>query len=1121
MNNDVVPPDQLARDAIAFRYGDTLFVEAGAGNGKTEALVGRVINLVKSSDDVSLDDVAVITFTNKAAAELRHRVRSQLENLVADCSEPAVRERLEASLEKLDGAAISTLHRFARRLLNDHSIEAGLPPSFEVLDENSSQVAFLERFEKFLDSLLMDPAWARTLLIGDVLGINPAKDLLPLAMELHKSWDLLEPGQFREVEPIQFENLVAKGHSLISQESTFIGTADSDSMTACLEVIRKLVHELETAFDDIQQVEALVNTKVPSGKRKGRKDNWIDIEDLRSEYEDYRTELDLFRASLVDDVLRQLIVCLTTFILDGIREQREEGRLDYHGLLVSARETLRDPIRGPVIRSKVHNKYKYLLIDEFQDTDPIQIEIATLIASSLDTEPSASWQQTPTLPGRLFFVGDPKQSIYRFRRADISLYLDAQRKYEKGQLQLSTNFRSTPEVVNWINEVFGKLVQSRPNSQPAYTPLVPIRQSAPRGDAVTLLGTTAHEKSDTKDLSAEDVRRCEAHDITQTIIRIVSEGWSVNGDDTWREARFGDIAVLVPTRSAMTDIQRDFEKAGVSYRVASTTNVWRSQEIRDLVMCLRAINDPSDSLATVSALRSSVYGCGDDDLYQFKMTNPEAWNWNAVSIGDHTQRAKGGDPVAIGLAHLAELHGQRSTLTPSELLGRLVRDRQLEEQCAARINPRESLRRFRYVVDQARAWSDSGNGLLQTFIFWIDQQTAENARPIETVLSEDDDDSVQLMTIHAAKGLEFPITIVAGLSRQRRGESGVRVGHIMNRDLPEVKIRAGLETHGFDDWAQSEKLFAHDELIRTLYVACTRARDHLVVSLHRKESASHSNDQTEAHLLASASEGVEHIQVDHANEGEVWDSGHSPVAVSRPSLSEWSSRYDKAVQLSQQHRFMSATHIAEAAGDVLTSSENSDPGLLKDMDESELPIQGRGRYGTAVGRAVHAVLQTVDLVTGAGLTTLAEIHAEAEGIPELSTEVAELAGSAIASEEIQRATRHRHWRELHVACPIGDRIIEGYVDLVFETQQGLVVIDYKTDRVEPDEIAAKVGRYRLQGATYAAALEETTQQSVSEVMFAFLSTDSKAVFAALPDLQKAIGDVREVIGREAAAGNPR
>ena len=139
MHNDVMPPDQQARDAITSDHSKTLFVEAGAGCGKTEALVSRVINLVTSAD-VSIDDVAVITFTNKAAAELRYRIRARLEELLTACSEPSRREKLELSLAKLDGAAISTLHGFARRLLTEHSIEARLPPSFEGLDEIYSQV---------------------------------------------------------------------------------------------------------------------------------------------------------------------------------------------------------------------------------------------------------------------------------------------------------------------------------------------------------------------------------------------------------------------------------------------------------------------------------------------------------------------------------------------------------------------------------------------------------------------------------------------------------------------------------------------------------------------------------------------------------------------------------------------------------------------------------------------------------------------------------------------------------------------------------------------------------------------------------------------------------------------
>jgi len=1123
MHNDVMPPDQHARDAITSDHSKTLFVEAGAGCGKTEALVSRVINLV-TSVDVSIDDVAVITFTNKAAAELRYRIRARLEELVRACSEPSERERLELSLTKLDGAAISTLHGFARRLLTEHSIEARLPPSFEVLDEISSQVEFTERFETFLDSLLLDPVWSRTLLISDALGINPVNDLLPLAKELHKNWDLLKPTTHPELPAIQLDDLISQGRALAMQESTFIGSANSDSMTKSLMAIHEFVDRLETDFDEIQQIDTLANTKLPSGKTKGRKTNWIDIESLRSQYESYIADVASFRASLIDLILRRLTACLTDFILDGVAEQRKLGRLDYHDLLVSAREILTDSARGPLIRSKVHNKYKYLLIDEFQDTDPIQIEIATLIASPVDITSSPSWQTTPTLPGRLFFVGDPKQSIYRFRRADISLYLDAQEKYRDGQFLLSTNFRSTPGIISWINEVFSKLLSYRQGSQPKYAPLVPIRESTPVGDAVTVLGIDTGDRSRTGELSAGEVRFSEAHDIAQAILHMVKEGWVVHHDGGWRAANLSDVAVLVPTRSAMPNIQRAFERAGISYRVASTNNVWRSQEIRELVMCLRAINNPSDSLAAVSALRSSIYGCGDDDLYRFKIENSDPWAWGTITTEEHVKRAEGGNPVAVGLSHLAEMHQQCAILTPSELIGRVIADRQLLAQCSTRQDPRESLRRFRYVVDQARAWSDVGNGNLQSFIFWITQQTAENARPVETVLSENDDDSVQIMTIHAAKGLEFPIAVVAGLPLQAKTESGVRVGHTPDANLPEVKIRKGLETFGFDDWAQSEKLFTHDESIRTLYVACTRARDHLVISLHRKEASSNSGPQihSPAHLIAAALEGAEYTEADYSNRSAVWDSERPKISASRPDLAEWRNRYNKAVEFSGRSRFMSATQIAKSADELITVSSDIDiiePGLLKDVDESELPIQGRGRYGTAIGRAVHGVLQTVDLKSGEGLATLAKIQAEGEGIGDLSDEVAALAASAIDSEEIQLAIQNRYWRELHVACPIGEKIVEGYVDLVYETDQGLVVVDYKTDLVEPGEIDVKVDRYRLQGATYATALEETTRQSVSSVLFAFLSSDTKAIFASLPNLRDAIGDVRKVIEREGAAGN--
>ena len=165
------------------------------------------------------------------------------------------------------------------------------------------------------------------------------------------------------------------------------------------------------------------------------------------------------------------------------------------------------------------------------------------------------------------------------------------------------------------------------------------------------------------------------------------------------------------------------------------------------------------------------------------------------------------------------------------------------------------------------------------------------------------------------------------------------------------------------------------------------------------------------------------------------------------------------------------------------------------------------------------MLQTVDLKDGNGVKALAKLHAAAEGIPELSEEIASLASSAIDTQEVQSAVRGRYWRELHVACPIDGQLIEGYVDLVYESDDGLVVIDYKTDQIEPEEIESKVDRYRLQGATYALALEETTREKVSKVVFAFLSSHATARCVSLPNLQGAIVDAKEVIRREAEAGS--
>ena len=558
-----------------------------------------------------------------------------------------------------------------------------------------------------------------------------------------------------------------------------------------------------------------------------------------------------------EEAVQRLAVDLRRFTLEAADERRRAGELEFHDLLVLARDTLRDPEHGPTVRAALRQRYRHLLIDEFQDTDPIQIDLAVLIAGDDDVAPGTPWPEVATHEGQLFFVGDPKQSIYRFRRADISVFLQAADRFGPGgrRLALTTNFRTGRAIVERVNLVFGDLMRATDvagsPSQPAYAPLVAVRPDAPVGPPVAVLGAAAHEDAP----SAAVLRQRESADVAAAIRRVLAEGWLVedahSGPPTWRPARLGDITILLPTRTSLPALEDALGAAGVSYRTESASLVYASRLVRDVLLTLRAVDDPSDELAVVAALRSPLFACGDDDLYRYRRTHGGSFDHGVPP----PESVPTGDPVGAGLAYLHDLHEARLWATPSELADRVVRDRRVLELGEADGRPRDLWRRMRFVVDQARAWTDATNGTLRQYLAWIRQQTAEGSRVAEAVLPETDDDAVRIMTVHAAKGLEFPVTILAGLSTQpQRRRAGaeviwppgerclIRVGNAVVSDAYEARVPL-------------DEQMSHDERIRLLYVACTRAQDHLIVSLHRKsrvEAASSSMTLTSAELLASA-----------------------------------------------------------------------------------------------------------------------------------------------------------------------------------------------------------------------------------------------------------------------------
>ena len=1147
------PPlaDQAARDRIASDLGSTLFVEAGAGSGKTRALVERVIALIGSG--VAMENIAAITFTEKAGAELRDRIRDRLHS--PDARDALGAAAAEAALGQLDGAAVGTLHSFAQRLLSEHPVEAGLPPSVEVLDDIGSQIEFDLRWRDFLEALLDETALGPTLLGLEVQGVS-LKQVRALAVQLNENWDRLESWDFHhepDLPPVDVTEAL-KALDLLAGVRAFCTDPD-DKLLARIDTIAKhrsrllaLTGEVVTteaaAADRTDRIEALLALEREcKGANLGKAGCWDgQVQNARDGIKRLKEVCERALRAASEAALGRLVARLAAFTLSAAEERRARGRLEFHDLLVRARQVLRHDTHGPTVRAALRDHYRCLLIDEFQDTDPIQVELAALLGCGDPAPATAGWAEMVPDPGRLFFVGDPKQSIYRFRRADIATFLEARdwtNGQDRGRIEgLATNFRSARPIIDWVNAVFGELIQPVEGSQPEYAPLGAVREPVPRGPAVTVLGTQPIHIEGRA--FAAELRRREAESVAQAVTAALGDRWDVDGgspaEPAPRPARLGDIAILIPSRLSLGALEDALDAAGIGYRAESSSLVYSTREVRDVLSALQAVADPTDELALVAALRSVLYGCGDDDLAHWRL----ACRGRFSLLGRLPEDAPSDHPVAEGIAHLAELHRAKRWTSPPALIDRLVRERGAFETAVAGGRPRDVWRRLRFVIDQARAWADAGGTNLRDYMAWARLQGADNARVTETILPETDDDSVRILTVHAAKGLEFPIVVLSGMTTRLSAPArGPSVAFDASGE-PVVRMRGGIESENYEAWKPiDEQMDAHERL-RLLYVACTRARDHLVVSLYRRDPGENGKKENSAAwaLADAGAAGAGAGAVDGSTFLGPADEGHLaalgtgsqsvPPRVPLPERDEWERERERILEAASIPLAVAATNLASAGGtegDAATAagsargggadreaddagtdpdSAGADPGLEKDRDDSEQPPWSKGRYGTAVGRAVHGVLQDIDLSSGEGLESLADRQAAAEGVSGRSRVVAGLARAALDTAVAREAAASEHWRELFVAAPFSDLLVEGYIDLVYRGPDGLVVVDWKTGAIAGDG-AAELARYRLQGAAYAAALEAVTGEPVARMVFVFLDP-AGAVERDLPDLPAAVDE---------------
>ncbi|MCX7046368.1 MAG: UvrD-helicase domain-containing protein, partial [Candidatus Sumerlaeota bacterium] len=605
-------PDAEERRAIREELGVTMLVEAAAGTGKTTCMTDRMAALLAGGHCASVDRLAAVTFTRKAAAELRGRFQGALEKAAADV-QGAARERLTEALEHVESCFIGTIHSFCARLLRERPVEAGVGVEFLEADEEDDQQmrldaweqtiaelyagggAALEAFnERRLDPALLREAFLRYCEYTDVeewpapaVAAPPLDEALTALQEYAAHIQQMEP---RLPKDAGNDNLIPRYREIPRRIAQANLAAPAD------------VAEIMERFDTSAKVIQRAWGAGAEGKEQAKAE--------QARWDDFRARiagpfLERWREFRYETIMS--LFQRGRKIYGDMREHA--GMLNYQDLLTRATALLKDK---PHVREYFRKRYTHLLVDEFQDTDPVQAQAMLLLTADDPSQPD--WRRCRPAPGSLFVVGDPKQSIYRFRRADIVTYnqvKDIIRASGGRIVPLWANFRSTKGILDWVNGVFGDpemFPQEADEYSPRYVALQSGRAPDDEPEAAPVIRLQAPEDLKNQDAVAE----WEAGAIARIIEAQIREG-----------RRPGDFMIVTMTMSRLAVYGRMLEERGIPHEVTGGSALNEAPQVALLRDCLKALAEPDNPVALVAVLRGVMFGISDPALYHFKRQGGE------------------------------------------------------------------------------------------------------------------------------------------------------------------------------------------------------------------------------------------------------------------------------------------------------------------------------------------------------------------------------------------------------------------------------------------------------------------------------------------------------------------
>jgi ATP-dependent exoDNAse (exonuclease V) beta subunit len=868
-----VHSDAEARERIAKDLDATFIVEAAAGTGKTTALVNRIVRII-TEGKAKISEIVAVTFTEKAAGELKLRLREKLDKarLVAGAEE---RTRLDAALTQLEEAHVGTIHAFCADLLRERPVEAGVDPLFEVLTEPASARLFDEAFGRWLQQTLAHPpegvrrALRRSAFGGDD---GPIDRLRKAAFELAQWRDFSKPWTRNSFDRrAEIDALVLLLHEVAGltrnpssrNDPLFSGTDPLRRVSDEIGLQQSLDDQAPTDYDgweaalvDLSRDRVLANVKQGRGVQY-RSD--VRRDHLVSALADVRGRLDQFRMAADADIAALLQQELSG-ALDQYREMKAKaGALDFLDLLLIARDLVRDNLQ---VRTGFQERFKRIFVDEFQDTDPLQAEILLLLAA--DDPSETDWRKARPSLGRLFLVGDPKQSIYRFRRADVAVYREVCERVEDWgatRLHLKTSFRSVPEIQAFVNAAFAPIMTGDAFTlQADYVRLDRQRPALESQPAIVALPVP--EPYARRYVSGRAIELSLPDAVGAFVDWVVNKsGWKVTERSDLAPVKVSARHICLLFRRFVSwenDITRPYVEAlearGIAHVLVGGRAFHEREEVEALRAALTAIEWPDDELSVFATLRGPFFAIGDEELLEWahhfgrktseRFTRGAFHPFRVPKVFDENTPAEIGHlrPIAEALWLLQRLHRHRNYVQRREgeaagapartsggvsgTLQELLAATRAHVGFALRTGGEQALANVLHIAELARQYEMNGGISFRGFVDEL-RVAAETAQASEAPILEEDSDGVRMMTVHKAKGLEFPVVILADLTcRLSRSEAGRWIDP--DGSLCALKLGgwapADLVVHGAEEVARDKA-----EGDRLAYVAATRARDVLVV----------------------------------------------------------------------------------------------------------------------------------------------------------------------------------------------------------------------------------------------------------------------------------------------------